>query len=89
MFIWFCILVFFGIINFFYDWILLCVLFLYYVINIFFSSENKVGLFIFGSVFLLLIGVEVFYLDFGYVGKNNIYGLWFFVKICLLLNYFG
>ncbi|MDR5586067.1 KUP/HAK/KT family potassium transporter [Clostridium aquiflavi] len=89
MLIWFCSLAFFGIINISHDWTLLRALSPHYGISILFSSENKLGFFILGSIFLSSTGAEALYSDLGHVGKNNIYGTWPFVKICLLLNYFG
>ncbi|AGX44196.1 KUP/HAK/KT family potassium transporter [Clostridium saccharobutylicum] len=89
MLIWFCTLAFFGIINLSHDWTLLRALSPYYAVNTLFSSENKAGLFILGSAFLSSTGAEALYSDLGHVGKNNIYGSWPFVKICLILNYFG
>ncbi|OOM70751.1 Low affinity potassium transport system protein kup [Clostridium puniceum] len=89
MLIWFCSLAFFGIINLSHDWTLLRALSPHYAINILFSSENKLGFFILGGVFLSSTGAEALYSDLGHVGKKNIYGSWPFVKICLLLNYFG
>ncbi|HEY5524637.1 MAG TPA: KUP/HAK/KT family potassium transporter, partial [Clostridium sp.] len=89
MLIWFCTLAFFGIINISHDWTLLRALSPYYAINTLFSSENKLGFFILGSIFLSSTGAEALYSDLGHVGKNNIHYSWPFVKICLLLNYFG
>jgi KUP system potassium uptake protein len=89
MLIWFCTLAFFGIINLSHDWTLLRALSPHYAINTLFSSENKLGFFILGGVFLSSTGAEALYSDLGHVGKRNIYGSWPFVKVCLLLNYFG
>ena len=89
MLIWFLTLAIFGIINISHDWTLLRALSPYYAIKTLFSSENKLGFFILGSIFLSSTGAEALYSDLGHVGKSNIYGSWPFVKICLLLNYFG
>ena len=89
MLIWFSTLALFGIMNLSHDWTLLRALSPYYAIKTLFSSENKLGFFILGSVFLSTTGAEALYSDLGHVGKKNIYGSWPFVKICLLLNYFG
>jgi len=89
MLIWFGSLAFFGIINLSHDWTLLRALSPYYAINTLFGSDNKLGFFILGSVFLSTTGAEALYSDLGHVGKKNIYGSWPFVKVCLLLNYFG
>ena len=58
-------------------------------IAILFSPSNHVGLMILGSVFLATTGAEALYSDMGHVGKGNIYASWPFVKVCLILNYFG
>lgn len=89
MLVWFCSLAFFGIINLYNDWSLLRAFSPYYAINILFSNENKLGFFILGGIFLCSTGAEALYSDLGHVGKKNIYLTWPFVKICLLINYFG
>lgn len=89
MLIWFGSLAFFGIINLCNDWSLLRAFSPHYAINILFSDENKLGFFILGGIFLCSTGAEALYSDLGHVGKKNIYFTWPFVKICLLINYFG
>ncbi|OOM80535.1 KUP/HAK/KT family potassium transporter [Clostridium sp. BL-8] len=89
MLIWFSMLGILGIIGLSNDWTLLRALSPYYAIKILFSSDNKLGFFILGSVFLATTGAEALYSDLGHVGRKNIYGSWPFVKISLLLNYFG
>ncbi|MFT8347928.1 KUP/HAK/KT family potassium transporter [Clostridium saccharoperbutylacetonicum] len=89
MLIWFSSLAIFGIISLSHNWTLLRALSPYYAINTLFSSENKLGFFILSSIFLSSTGAEALYSDLGHVGRRNIYGSWPFVKICLLLNYFG
>ena len=89
MLIWFCSLAFFGIINLCNDFSLLRALSPHYAIKVLFSDENKLGFFILGGIFLSSTGAEALYSDLGHVGKKNIYFTWPFVKICLLLNYFG
>lgn len=42
-----------------------------------------------GAVFLCVTGAEAMYSDLGHVGKANIRIAWIFVKISLLINYFG
>ncbi|MBS7577347.1 MULTISPECIES: KUP/HAK/KT family potassium transporter [unclassified Enterococcus] len=61
----------------------------YYAIELLFSPENKAGLMILGSVFLATTGAEALYSDLGHVGKYNIYMSWPYIKITLLLSYFG
>lgn len=47
------------------------------------------GFWLLGAVFLATTGAEALYSDLGHCGRNNIRITWAFVKICLLLNYFG
>ncbi|MFZ6010714.1 MAG: KUP/HAK/KT family potassium transporter, partial [Bacteroidota bacterium] len=47
------------------------------------------GFWLLGAVFLCTTGAEALYSDLGHCGKTNIRVGWGFVKICLLLNYFG
>jgi KUP system potassium uptake protein len=47
------------------------------------------GFWILGAVFLCTTGAEAMYSDLGHVGKANIRLGWGFVKIALLLSYFG
>jgi KUP system potassium uptake protein len=47
------------------------------------------GFWILGAVFLCTTGAEAMYSDLGHVGKQNIRVGWTFVKIALLLSYFG
>ncbi len=47
------------------------------------------GFWILSSVFLCTTGVEALYSDLGHCGRENIRMTWGFVKVCLLLNYFG
>ncbi len=47
------------------------------------------GFWILGAVFLCTTGAEALYSDLGHCGKENIRVGWGFVKIALLLNYFG
>jgi KUP system potassium uptake protein len=89
MFIWFGSIAFFGIINLVQNPFLLRALSPHYAIQILFSDDNKLGFFILGSIFLCSTGAEALYSDLGHVGRKNIYFTWPFVKICLLLNYFG
>jgi KUP system potassium uptake protein len=47
------------------------------------------GFFILGAVFLCTTGAEALYTDLGHCGRQNIRVSWAFVKVALLLNYFG
>ncbi len=42
-----------------------------------------------GAVFLCTTGAEALYADLGHCGRKNIQVSWIFVKITLLINYFG
>jgi KUP system potassium uptake protein len=47
------------------------------------------GFVLLSAVFLCTTGAEALYSDLGHCGKQNIRVSWVFVKICLLINYFG
>jgi KUP system potassium uptake protein len=47
------------------------------------------GFLLLSAVFLCTTGAEALYSDLGHCGKGNIRMSWVFVKVCLLLNYFG
>ena len=51
------------------------------------TSQN--GFWVLGAVFLCTTGAEALYSDLGHCGRQNIRVSWSFVKLCLLLNYFG
>ncbi len=52
-------------------------------------SEYPGGFWLLGSVFLCTTGAEALYSDMGHCGRSNIRFSWAFVKVTLLLNYFG
>jgi KUP system potassium uptake protein len=54
-----------------------------------FLTEYPGGFILLGAVFLATTGAEAMYSDLGHCGLKNIRVTWVFVKICLLLNYFG
>lgn len=47
------------------------------------------GFWLLGAIFLCTTGAEAMYSDLGHCGKTNIRVGWVFVKVCLLLSYFG
>lgn len=51
--------------------------------------DHPEGFFLLGAVFLATTGAEALYSDLGHCGLRNIRISWSFVKITLLLNYFG
>ena len=61
----------------------------YYGIKFLFSPNNAAGLALMGTVFLSTTGAEALYSDMGHVGRGNIYFTWPFIKVALVLNYFG
>jgi KUP system potassium uptake protein len=47
------------------------------------------GFFVLGAVFLCTTGAEALYSDLGHCGRKNIRVSWIFVKLMLIINYFG
>lgn len=47
------------------------------------------GFVLLSAVFLCTTGAEALYSDLGHCGKENIRVSWVYVKLCLLINYFG
>lgn len=54
-----------------------------------FLQEYPGGFLLLGAVFLATTGAEALYADLGHCGRLNIQVSWIFVKIALLINYFG
>ncbi|MGB8492709.1 MAG: KUP/HAK/KT family potassium transporter, partial [Bacteroidales bacterium] len=54
-----------------------------------FLTEFPGGFVLLGAVFLCTTGAEALYADLGHCGRANIRVSWAYVKLCLLLNYFG
>ncbi len=52
-------------------------------------SAHPDGFYVLGFVFLCTTGAEALYSDMGHCGRKNIRISWIFVKIALVLNYFG
>lgn len=86
---WFTFLGIVGVMNFAGDLSVIRALDPRYAIKLLFSPDNSAGLFILGNIFLATTGAEALYSDLGHVGKKNIYASWPYIKICLMLNYFG
>jgi KUP system potassium uptake protein len=59
----------------------------YYAYNLIVNYPG--GFWLLGMVFLCTTGAEALYSDLGHCGKANIRLGWGFVKVALLLNYFG
>jgi len=58
-----------------------------YAINL--LTKYPGGFWLLGAVFLCTTGAEAMYSDLGHCGKSNIRVGWGFVKVALLLSYFG
>jgi len=87
MCVWFSMLAVLGIYHIFDDLSIFKALSPYYAIE--FLATYPHGFFLLGAVFLCTTGAEALYSDLGHAGRSNIRVSWVFVKICLLLNYFG
>ncbi|MBC7829452.1 MAG: KUP/HAK/KT family potassium transporter [Chitinophagaceae bacterium] len=87
MCIWFSMLAVLGVYHIFDDLTIFKALSPYYAIE--FLATYPQGYFLLGAVFLCTTGAEALYSDLGHAGRSNIRVSWIFVKICLLLNYFG
>jgi KUP system potassium uptake protein len=87
MTVWFLMLGFLGIYQLKNDWSVLYCLNPYYAYNLLIT--HPYGFTIFGAVFLCTTGAETIYSDMGHSDKKNIRASWVFVKVMLILNYFG
>jgi KUP system potassium uptake protein len=87
MMIWFLMLGVLGTAELIYHWDVLNALNPYYAIKLLVNYPG--GFWLLGAVFLCTTGAEALYSDLGHCGRRNIRISWIFVKLCLLLNYFG
>lgn len=87
MFVWFVLLAVLGISQLVHGVGVLNALNPYYAYK--FLTTYPDALILLGAVFLCTTGAEALYSDLGHCGIKNIRITWFFVKISLLLNYFG
>lgn len=87
MMIWFTMLAVLGLANLGSDLSVFKALNPYYGIKLLTTYPN--GFWLLGAVFLCTTGAEALYSDLGHCGRSNIRISWIYVKICLLLNYFG
>ncbi len=87
MFVWFGMLGILGISQMFTDLSILSALNPMYAIKL--LSVHHEGFYVLGSVFLCTTGAEALYSDMGHCGRGNIRVSWMFVKLMLILNYFG
>jgi KUP system potassium uptake protein len=87
MFLWFTMLAGLGLMHLFDDLEIFKALSPHYAIL--FLKNYPGGFWLLGAVFLCTTGAEALYSDLGHCGRGNIRISWIYVKICLLLNYFG
>lgn len=87
MFLWFTFIAIIGAVNMFQNLHVLQALNPMYAFNL--LAKYPGGFWILGAVFLCTTGAEAMYSDLGHCGKSNIRVGWGFVKISLLLSYFG
>ncbi len=87
MMVWFVMLGTLGIIHLSDNWGVLKALNPYYGYELLVLHPG--GFWVLGAVFLCTTGAEALYSDLGHCGKENIRVTWGFVKLTLLLNYFG
>jgi len=87
MLIWFGMLAILGIAQIFQNLSVFKAINPYYAYRL--LSIHPEGFFVLGFVFLCTTGAEALYSDMGHCGRKNIRISWIFVKIALVLNYFG
>ena len=87
--VWFSFLAIVGVMNLSQDWTVFAALNPVYGIRFLFSPHNAAGIALMGTVFLSTTGAEALYSDMGHVGRGNIYATWPFIKVALVLCYFG
>ena len=87
MLVWFMMLAVLGIMHLSDDWSIFRAFSPHYAIQL--LTRYPHGFWLLGAVFLCTTGAEALYSDLGHVGRDNIRISWVFVKICLILNYFG
>jgi len=54
-----------------------------------FLSEYPGGFILLGALFLCVTGAETLYSNLGQIGAKNMRVIWIFVKVVLIVNYFG
>ena len=87
--VWFSFLAIVGVVNLSNDWTVFAALNPIYGVKFLFSPHNAAGIALMGTVFLSTTGAEALYSDMGHVGRGNIYFTWPFIKVALVLCYFG
>ena len=89
MLIWFSMLAILGMIQMFTNLEVFNAINPYYAYHLLTSDVSSQGFFILGAVFLCTTGAEALYSDMGHCGRRNIRISWIFVKMALVMNYFG
>lgn len=87
MFIWFTMLLILGLTHLRDDPSIFRALSPHYAVE--FLRTYPHGFWLLGAVFLCTTGAEALYSDLGHCGRENIRVSWMYVKVCLLINYFG
>jgi KUP system potassium uptake protein len=87
MLIWFLMLGTLGVTQIIGNWWIFKAINPFYAIQLLTAYPN--GYWLLGAIFLCTTGAEALYSDLGHCGRKNIRATWGFVKLCLLLNYFG
>ncbi|MFD0704653.1 KUP/HAK/KT family potassium transporter [Alloscardovia venturai] len=87
--VWFTFLAVTGVMSIGSDWSIFEALNPMLGLEFLFDPNNHASIAIMGTVFLATTGAEALYSDMGHVGRGNIYATWPYIKICLMLNYFG
>ena len=90
MLLWFSMLGLTGLIWIGQDWSIFRALSPVYAWELLTTHQaGSAGFWTLGAVFLCTTGAEALYSDLGHCGKENIRVSWVFVKIALILQYFG
>jgi KUP system potassium uptake protein len=90
MLLWFSMLGVTGLIWIQQDWSILRAISPVYAWELLTTHQaGSAGFWTLGAVFLCTTGAEALYSDLGHCGRGNIRISWIFVKIALLLQYFG
>ncbi|NGZ44899.1 potassium transporter Kup [Cytophagaceae bacterium 50C-KIRBA] len=90
MLLWFSMLAITGLLWIEHDWSILRAVSPHYAWALLTSHQaGTAGFWTLGAVFLCTTGAEALYSDLGHCGRDNIRISWIFVKIALLLQYFG
>ena len=90
MLTWFSMLGLTGLLWIGQDWTIFRALSPYYAWDLLTTHQaGSAGFWTLGAVFLCTTGAEALYSDLGHCGRENIRVSWIFVKITLILQYFG